>query len=47
MSKNAKVPNSYFQRGGGLVETNFQLLMPSPDLLKSKKNLQGGLLKIF
>ena len=37
-----------FSGGGGLVETNFQLFMLSPNLLKSKKKkLQGDLLKIF
>ena len=34
-SKFAKIQISHFQEGGGLVETNFQLLMPSPNLLKS------------
>ena len=36
-SKFAKIPNSHVQgRGEGLVETNFQLLMLSPNLLKSQ-----------
>ena len=49
MSQNAKIQNSYllWGGGGGGVETNFQLLMLSPNLLKSKKILQGGLVKIF
>ena len=30
--KFAKIQNSHVWLGGGLVETNFQLLMPSPNL---------------
>ena len=33
--------------GGGLVETNFQFLMLSPNLLKSKKKFSRGLAKNF
>ena len=31
----------------GLVETNFQLLMPSPNLLRSKKNFTRGFAESF
>ena len=43
-SKFAKIKSSHFQGGGGgFVETNFQLLMLSPNLLKSKVPiLEGG-----
>ena len=39
--KFAKIQNSYFQ-GGGSVETNFQLLMLSPNLLKSQIPMSSG-----
>ena len=35
-SKFAKIPNSHVKGGWGFMETNFQLLMPSPNLLKSQ-----------
>ena len=35
-SKFSKIPNSHVWEGGGLVETNFQLLMLSANLLKSQ-----------
>ena len=34
--KFAKIQNPHVQGGGGSVETNFQLLMLSPNLLKKK-----------
>ena len=42
-SKFAKIQNSYVERGwGGLVNTNFQLLMLSPNWLKSKFPMYRG-----
>ena len=40
--KFAKIQNSYVQWGGEFVETNFQLLMLSSNLLKSKIPMAGG-----
>ena len=40
-SKFAKIQISHFQ-GGGFMETSFQLLMLSPNLLKSKVSIWGG-----
>ena len=37
----AKIPNSLYHGGGG-GGTNFQLLMPSQNLLKSQKSHYGG-----
>ena len=41
-SKFAKITNSHVQGGGWLVETNFQLLMLSPNLLKSQIPMSSG-----
>ena len=42
-SKFAQIQNSHVRRGGGGgVESNFQLLMPCPNLLKSKKQFYKG-----
>ena len=41
-SKFAKIQSSHFQGGGGLMVTNFQLLLLSPNLLKSKVPISGG-----
>ena len=42
-SKFAKITNSHVRLGGGaVVETNFQLLMLSPNLLKSQIPMSGG-----
>ena len=40
-SKFAKIQLSHF-RGGAVMETNFQLLLQSPNLLKSKVPIFGG-----
>ena len=44
-SKSAKIPKSLYGGGGGCVMANFQLLMLSPNLLKSKNpfTVGGGL----
>ena len=53
-SKFAKIPKSHGMGGGGggggreqLVETNFQLLMQSPNLIKSKKKFTRGFAENF
>ena len=38
----ARRPNCHFGRGGGLVRTNFQLLMLHPNLLKSQNPITVG-----
>ena len=40
-SKSAKIPKSLYSGGGG-VATNFQLLMLSPEMLKSQCPISGG-----
>ena len=41
-SKSAKTLNSLYKGGGGGLVTNFQLLMPSPNLLKSQIPIWWG-----
>ena len=42
-SKSAKMPKSHYGGGGGGLVTNFQLLMPSPNLLRFQSLIMVGM----